>query len=483
MVYKTVTKVLANRLKIFLPSLISNHQSAFVPSRQIFDNVLAAFETLHSISRRKTGKRGLLAIKLDMSKAYDRVEWQFLRAVMENMHFSSRASRFSCSRIRNILSIYKEGSGQQANIQKSMAIFSPNVEPVVKIDILKRSLVWGRSLLALWLTWKVGDGNKIKVFKDPCLSRPSSFRPVTPDLGIDLWVADLLDRYRIGWDLAKLHQHLLLIDREVVLSIPVSRLGGQDTLSWHYDKNGCYSVKSGYPLALQGEFMSCPPILPLPENGGPRCEASISLQRNSFSNYNTAKALEMVTYWVVELLSEFQKSLTTISPVLGSVPTSNFANADWLAPPSDLLKLNTAATIRKDSRTIGLGAVIRDDKGKVIVTRSRLMLGSFKSEIGNFLALHEDLLLAKFFKCPVDITEVDSSCVASILNSSSPCSGVATFIVNDIKALLLEIGVCKCQASPKSGNTLAQRIAFLAFSSCREQLWLDTNLSCIFFHG
>ncbi|KAK2660061.1 hypothetical protein Ddye_006594 [Dipteronia dyeriana] len=86
-VYKTVSKILASRLKSLLPELISPHQSAFVPGRPIFENVLVAFESLHSIARKKAGKKGLMALKLDMSKAYDRVEWNFLRVVMSKMNF------------------------------------------------------------------------------------------------------------------------------------------------------------------------------------------------------------------------------------------------------------------------------------------------------------------------------------------------------------------------------------------------------------
>ncbi|XP_019177735.1 PREDICTED: uncharacterized protein LOC109172940 [Ipomoea nil] len=88
--YRILAKVLANRLRGVLDSIISNAQSAFIPGRSIVDNVLIAFESTHSLNRKRGSKGGFCALKVDMSKAYDRVEWGFLCQVLKKMGFGER---------------------------------------------------------------------------------------------------------------------------------------------------------------------------------------------------------------------------------------------------------------------------------------------------------------------------------------------------------------------------------------------------------
>ena len=96
--YKIYSKVLANRFKKFLPSLITEHQFAFAKDRLISDNIMVAFETLHHMKQHNSGRHGFMAIKLNMIKAYDRVEWVYLERLMEKMGFCARwiALMMSC---------------------------------------------------------------------------------------------------------------------------------------------------------------------------------------------------------------------------------------------------------------------------------------------------------------------------------------------------------------------------------------------------
>jgi hypothetical protein len=88
--YNIVSKCMVNRFRPLLGEVISKNQSAFVPGRMITDNALLAFECLHYMEHDTTINSSFCAYKLDLSKAYDRVDWSYLESTMHKMGLCHR---------------------------------------------------------------------------------------------------------------------------------------------------------------------------------------------------------------------------------------------------------------------------------------------------------------------------------------------------------------------------------------------------------
>lgn len=95
-IYKIISKVLANRLKPLFLICISDNQSAFVHGRMIHDNILIAHELIHYLQSSENGPYKGFMVKLNISKTYDQVEWNFLEKVMIKLGFRRDGFLKSC---------------------------------------------------------------------------------------------------------------------------------------------------------------------------------------------------------------------------------------------------------------------------------------------------------------------------------------------------------------------------------------------------
>lgn len=86
-IMKVFTKNLATKLRIILDRLIAPAQAAFIPNRNITNNTILNHEIMHYMNGRK-GKLTYMPLKIDMMKAYDRVDWGVLKEIMRLHGFS-----------------------------------------------------------------------------------------------------------------------------------------------------------------------------------------------------------------------------------------------------------------------------------------------------------------------------------------------------------------------------------------------------------
>ena len=81
-IYKVVTKIIMACLRPKIPDLVSPLQTTFVSGRNRVDNAIIVQELIHSMSKKKGGS-GVMAIKIDLEKAYNRLEWSFIRDTLK----------------------------------------------------------------------------------------------------------------------------------------------------------------------------------------------------------------------------------------------------------------------------------------------------------------------------------------------------------------------------------------------------------------
>ncbi|XP_019258688.1 PREDICTED: uncharacterized protein LOC109236903 [Nicotiana attenuata] len=91
-VYKVMSKMLCNRLQTILPDIISENQSAFVAGRTIMQNILICQDLVRLYKRKATTKSCL--IKIDLKKAYDSIEWEFVEEMLHALNFPMKFIRW-----------------------------------------------------------------------------------------------------------------------------------------------------------------------------------------------------------------------------------------------------------------------------------------------------------------------------------------------------------------------------------------------------
>ncbi|GKE11746.1 putative RNA-directed DNA polymerase, eukaryota, reverse transcriptase zinc-binding domain protein, partial [Tanacetum coccineum] len=130
--YKVITKVLANRLKVVIPKIISNSQSTFIEGRQILDGVLIASEVLNHI------KKKMLLFKVGFEKAFDSISWNFLDNILNQMNFGDKWRLWirGCLKSACVSVLVNRSPTQKFNMEKGLSQGGP-VSPFLFIIVVE----------------------------------------------------------------------------------------------------------------------------------------------------------------------------------------------------------------------------------------------------------------------------------------------------------------------------------------------------------
>ncbi|KAK2636475.1 hypothetical protein Ddye_031267 [Dipteronia dyeriana] len=252
---------------------------------------------------------------------------------------------------------------------------------------------------------------KVSIYKERWISRPLSFVIQSSlVLGEHSTVRSLFTPFGC-WNNQLIRAFISSEEVEAILSLPRGFSNVEDTILWHYDKNGCYSVRSGYKLGRMLLSRDVP-------SGSNNVEWWKSLWKLQLlhkkkelelgcvifrrvwiwhnqcihSSVSSSFKVEDGVEWATIFLKEFHKAHAVVkgSPsITGSVKA-----VKWCAPDRGFFKINTGMTIREVDKVVGVAVVLRNDAGRVMAFLARKISASYFPSMAEVVAILQGFRLA-----------------------------------------------------------------------------------------
>ncbi|KAL5548874.1 hypothetical protein UlMin_004105 [Ulmus minor] len=305
-----------------------------------------------------------------------------------------------------------------------------------------RSILWGRELYKQGLTCKIGSGQNTYIYHDCWLPRAGIFKISSPRvLGNFDKVISLITASG-SWDSSLIRESFHKDEANAILSLPLPRRTTPDTLLWHYDKSGHYTVRSGYWLA--NKCRSVPSSSTSSLNSWWKqfwrlrvpskirvfiwkafhnwIPSSINLANHGVSSQkrclicNKADDTTLHALWGCKALDSLKSCYSWARLHQADFLEANCRKGDpskkvvaspWQAPEVGFVKVNSNATWCSKQKKFGLGSVIRDYTGKVLGSVATPISSSVSVAVAESWALEKDASLAKQIEFSAVILESD----------------------------------------------------------------------------
>ncbi|KAK3219281.1 hypothetical protein Dsin_013251 [Dipteronia sinensis] len=262
-----------------------------------------------------------------------------------------------------------------------------------------------------------------------------------------------------------------------------------DTLFWHFDKGGGYSVRSGYKV---GVHPSC--SLELPQSCSVRSSVSFITnlkwsdkasaldflyfnskilgkyeleylcvilwrcwwRRNQLVHHVEARSDEDIVEWAGNFLDEFRKAEEGKSDK-SIVPKFN-QNTRWGGPLDGMLKINTDAAVCSNRKIIGIGIVIRDHEGCVLGCSSLSIVANYSPQVAEATAILRGILFAVDTGLLPAVVESDAKSVVDLIIAVAPPLGNVGTVITDILRLTKHYNI-RVLFTPRCANMVAHILA------------------------
>ncbi|XP_042987456.1 uncharacterized protein LOC122315549 [Carya illinoinensis] len=361
--------------------------------------------------------------------------------------------------------------------------------------------VWGAlELLQEGLRWRVGNGRSIRIWRHKWLPTPSSFCVQAPISALDARarVSELISNGE--WDVELIKSIFRQEEVEQICSIPISKSNADDRLIWGCTKTRLFIVKSAYQLdmsrkeAVKGENSeriegdkrwitdnSKCPICKVDEETVSHalwsCPAAADVWVESIKVTQKWKSDEtnLLVFWEKMMERASREELEEIVMVMRSI----WRDVRWSRPKELSVKANWDAAIDKKERKVGIGVVISDEEGEILVAAGEHMRYAIDAVIAESFALRKAMEVCRDFNFNNVLFEGDAQNIVNAVNAETKDMTRYGSVIEDVKCLLKGREKWSVRFIYREANKASHVLAREALQFQSKIVWIEDAPDCI----